>query len=474
MTDNGTDNGFNNLPPQGNYAPQSNYAPQGRYAPQGDYSPQGRYAPQGNYGGVPYTGYSQYENHKVQPPLTEEERRRNTVCFIAAIVSYFIGYIYVNRFWGFGVFGILFAVYVEAFAYAMKVRRGKESSFWLAMLLAQCVAIMLWDYADPVLSELQLLMLHLTAVYYVMSRSGVLVNGETSAFVPFDLLAGFGAIPFSNLLSRLNALIHFRPGKNKAGQWIFGILLAAVFGFAAWYQLAGASDFFYEQSRLFSERFGRFFDSVRVAEVILSIPVGMWLFGLICGSLKAERSPFASLPAKAKTWHRAEPAVFTVSMTVLVAIYALFFVTSSRDFLTSVSDTDNFSAVDASGFAVKGFWNLIRIVLLNETLLAMCAVFGKEGERPKSLTAATYAISAMSFAFAALDAVKLGIYIGMFGWTLRRFYAIWAIGYITMTVAATVVRMHRDFNIVKVLALSGAAIFSALCLMNAQGWPLFD
>lgn len=406
-----------------------------------------------------------------KPPLTKEERRRNTVCFVAALLSYLIGYLYLDL--KTPAFGFVFAGFVEAFAFALKIRRGRESVFWLAMLLGQSAAGTIFGLSDPVLSSLQVAMLHLTAVYYVLCRADVLVRRETSAFAPLDLIAGFVVIPFPNIVARALAIVRFRCAKNALGQWLLGFGLAAAFGAAAWFELTGASDFFYLKSGILSEELSRFFTSIQGTKLLLSIPVGMWLFALISGSLRSERSPFASLPDSVSSLRRIEPAVFVAAMTVLIAIYTLFLVTSSSDFLTSVRDVEHFSAVDASGFAVKGFWNLIRIILLNEVMLALCAVFVRPSSRPKLLTAATFAILILSLAFAALDAVKLGIYIGMFGWTLRRFYAVWAIGYVTLAAVLTMARERRTFPLIRILAQTGIVIFTALCLMNAQSWALF-
>ena len=82
------------------------------------------------------------------------------------------------------------------------------------------------------------------------------------------------------------------------------------------------------------------------------------------------------------------------------------------------------SAPDAAAFAVDGFWELQKILLLNFGVLAGVHFLGR-APLPKALAAV---FCGFGLAFAALAAGKLAVYVVLYGLTPRRVIAGWFLG----------------------------------------------
>ena len=125
------------------------------------------------------------------------------------------------------------------------------------------------------------LFVHLFFVWYVMSRSGKLLEYETGHLLPADMLNAFVVIPFGNLFLRFRTLITgFRSiGKNRKDKpfpWlsIIAVILSLCILGAAVSLLMDADEAF---SRLFQDIYARLdfdVDGYVMMRLIFSIPAG--------------------------------------------------------------------------------------------------------------------------------------------------------------------------------------------------------
>lgn len=404
--------------------------------------------------------------------------RRQRVFFIAALLSYGLAYFYADlldrQAGALGWFSFFYALAVELFAWAAGKPRRRESWFWLAALVLQGLALVMFHQDDPVLGDLQGILLHLTAVYYTLVRGDLLIGGETSPYFLEDAFTGLFLMPLRHLFLRLQTL-HAGPGrkreasKHAPGQIVLAVVLTLVAVYLAWGLLADASEIFAGLGGEFFAGFTDFFDSVYFVELLFSIPVGMYLFGLAGGTMLARQAPLAGV--KDKNLHSVEDFVWKILMTALAAVYLLFFFTSASSFVRDV-ETQAMSASQVSGYAVQGFQDLLGIGMLNEAVLALRGRFGTHSTKTSSALAV--GLGFCSLAFAGLDAVKLGLYVETYGWTLRRFYAVFALCYMALMAVLTMVREKKNFPIVKILVLCGAAVFTFLCLFHAPRLFVFS
>lgn len=385
------------------------------------------------------------------------------------------------------IFAGLFFAAVELFSRAYGRKPAKESFFWAACWLLQSAAILLYGFhGDPMLAW-QVLIWHLTAVYYVLSRTGVLASGRTSCLIFLDGLAGLFTLPWKNILLRLKSL--FRWGSHRAqarnrkthvsAAIVISVLVTICISLFAWAQLSAADANFAGIAGSLSGLLQNWMQKLNadtVIRLILSIPVGAWLFGLVAGSLKRNgtapitEKQFAEGTVGAR---RVPPMAAAIPMVTLCAIYLLFFATQACEFLgkTGISSMGHavMTAPTASAFAVKGFWELCRILLLNLIVLVFCSFFSNGGlaKNPRLRLSAAL-LTFFGSAFAVLDMAKLYMYVHLYGYTMKR---IVSGGFLILLLLFTVLALLRiffRFRAVPIAIFVSAACFTLLCVTNVE------
>ena len=103
------------------------------------------------------------------------------------------------------------------------------------------------------------------------------------------------------------------------------------------------------------------------------------------------------------------------AVTALCGVYALFFAVQAGEWLAAAPL--GLDAPDTAAFAVNGFWELLKILLLDFSVLAGIQFFGR-APLPKALAAV---FCGFGVAFAALAAGKLAVYVTLCALTPRRF-----------------------------------------------------
>ena len=129
---------------------------------------------------------------------------------------YLPAYLYLqSAAWCFPVFCALFCAMAEWFYRGTP--RADESWFWLGCLAVTALAATfgenrVWEGYTPLFT-------HAFAVYYVLCRSGRLLEGESGHLLPLDALFGLIVFPFKHLFLRIRtvsfALTHRKTGEDK-------------------------------------------------------------------------------------------------------------------------------------------------------------------------------------------------------------------------------------------------------------------
>lgn len=374
-----------------------------------------------------------------------------------AAVSYPLAYLYVKEIllapkftgWGLPVFTILFLAGVEAMARTLRRKAAAETPLWAGCWLVLTGAMVLWG-EQPALSGWQPLVWHLFAVWFVLARCGMLAQGYTGSLFFLDGLTGSILLPFGNFFRRIGAawagLRNLARQRLKLRQTAVGavtvvvtLLLCAV----AWSLLAAADPHFAAIGRNWTAWLNSFLNSYKlfsyVMYLLLSLPVGAWLYGLVAGALRRETPP---CPAD-RFYARLEPLrclpriTSIVAVGALCAIYTLFFALQAAEWLAAAPL--GLTAPAASDFAVDGFWELLRILLLDFCVLAAVRFLGRR-PLPKAL-AALFCLYGV--AFAALAGAKLATYIHLFGYTPRRVVAGWFLCVLGLWAILLLVRVFR-------------------------------
>lgn len=377
----------------------------------------------------------------------------------AALVSYPLAYLYTKevllagRFarWGMPAFALLFVLGVGCFARALHRTPAKETPLWAGCYLALSAVMPLWGAQAGGLATWQALAWHFLAVWYVLACCGMLAAGCSGILFWLDGLAGLFILPWADFLRRLRIIwqtarsLTARRGENTRHRLavLGSALLALALCAFAWGQLVAADANF----AVLSHAIGDWWRSLRpdsrllsyLVYFLLSLPVGAWLYGLVAGSLLRSQPP---CPAAA-FWRRIAPLQklpgFTVNtvLAALCGVYALFFGLQAAVFLTA--GRAGLSAPDAASFAVDGFWELCRILLLNFAVLAAIRFFAaRPAPRPLLALFAAFGVD-----FALLDGAKLLTYIRLYGYTPRRVVSGWFLCVLLIWTVLALVRLFR-------------------------------
>ena len=375
----------------------------------------------------------------------------------AALASYPLAWLYVkkllflNLFEGFWllIFAVLFLAGVEVLARALHRPAGKETPLWAGGWLVLSVAMPLWGYQNT-LSDWQMLVWHLFAVWFVLARCGMLAQGYTGSLCFLDALAGLLVLPFGNFFRRVGTIAagiaslgRHRVRLRQTGVAAVTAALTLLLCGTAWGLLSAADPNFAAVGQQVQRWLATLLDGPTVVEnlfvFLLSLPVGAWLYGLVAGALRRQTPPctgdrfYAALEPL-----RVLPAVTANTVVgALCAIYGLFFILQALEWLAAAPL--GLTAPQASTFAVDGFWELLRILLLDFCVLAAVRFLGRR-PLPRML-AALFCL--FGIAFAALAGAKLAVYVRLYAFTPRRVVAGWFLCVLAVWAVLLLVRVFR-------------------------------
>lgn len=271
---------------------------------------------------------------------------------------------------------------------------------------------------------------------------------------------------------------------KKAAVFCFTLFLAGTVCSIAWHELAGASEAFGRLGQGVAEFLARILSFRGLAEfleeylpyVVFSIPIGAYLFGLVGGGLSDRND--ATREKKIReglVQYRILPA-YSVYLILgsLLAVYLLFFAVQIAGLAGVLlgaggrSLRELVSVQEACRYAVGGFWQLVRVVLLNFAVLLGLMLLSKirlfEERRPMILIDLLFACAA---AFAVLAGFKLFVlYFYQYGPTPRRILAGWMVVMQLLWCVLALIRFHRRFPAVKIGVYAGAVSFTILMLLD--------
>ena len=291
---------------------------------------------------------------------------------------------------------------------------------------------------------------HLLAIWCVLARFGMLAQGHTGALAPLDALAGCFTLPFGSFFARAGTVFSALRGlavrRIGAKKWLAAmgtLVLTAVLCSFAVAQLAAADVHFAALGTWLTAMWQNFWSARLLSElfnILLSLPVGAWLFGLVYGAARRDGPPCdGPVFYKALAPYKRLPRLTCgIATGALCALYSLFFALQLAEW-TAAMGGPGLTAPEASAFAVDGFWELLRIQLLDIAVLAGVHFLAKR-PLPKALAAL---FCGFGVAFALLAGAKLAAYIRLFGFTPRRGAAGW---FLTVLLVWGVLLLVRVFK----------------------------
>lgn len=405
---------------------------------------------------------------------------------VAALVSYplawyYTKYVFMGSLWesGHTVFAVLFMAAVELFCRALGRKGSRETWFWALCWLAQSLAMNIYACHTDVLRGWQPMVWHMTAIYFVLCRTGMQAAGKANAMIMLDALTGAFILPWTGLFLRLRALWEALRGwaqrrtasRRRMWEVLAGVVLALLLVWFAAGQLAAADEAFGNLVDGLLRPLQWNWDLYDTVALVLSIPVGMWLFGLVGGGLRRQTPPlteegFYRALAQAP---RLPDVTANLAVGALCAVYALFFAVQCGEFAAALGAPVPLEAVEASRFAVSGFWELCRVLVLDFAVLGALhflspAPLDRPGRRRGLLTL----FCAFGLGFVGLAAAKLGVYIRLWGLTPRRITSAWCLGVLGLAAVLALLRLWRKLPAVRIWVLAAMVSFCVLCATNIE------
>lgn len=393
----------------------------------------------------------------------------------ALLPAYVIAYLYIQ--WMFGyhpenriyltVFGVLFCLGTELICW-------KRKPHWECYVYLACLWITLlcgcWG-RNEVWGELSLLFTHAFAIYYVLVRSGRLLDGRTSCYAPLDILNGVIVFPFGQFFLRIRVLWHSLAGllRRKAnGRGRVGAVIAVVIGAVLLYMaislLSGADATFDRLlGSLLQPDWSNWGDVL--AKFLLSLPVGACLYGLVLGAQR--RTPERMQAQKAGIDHwlaglkKVPSGVWTAILAVFALVYLLFFCIQGT-YLFGAFARELPEGYTVAEYARQGFFALCRVMALNFALAAIVWMSGDRRDRVQRIMLTV--LLAMSLLFAVTAASKLWLYIDCFGFTPRRLQSAWLIACLSLGCGCAITTIWTGRKTLRFWALACCIGLSALCL----------
>lgn len=398
--------------------------------------------------------------------------------------SYVVAYLWVkcmtsgylpDRRWDFPIFTLLFFLW-GSWALGKKRPATRESWFWMgcAGFLSLCIGFGRCNMSEP----LAFLAIHVFAAYWVVCRAGLLTDGTTGPMLPLDAIYAGILAPFGGFFLRLKAICsnlkELFAGAHQ-GKWRGWLISAAVvvislpvFRFAA--SLLGEAD------AAFGEVWGKLTGwfqwelSVNFVDflfyVLMSLPVGAYLWGLVGSCLKADEPRFCGKRIRAQAEKLRKVPVFAILAVLccFIALYILFFCVQAGHLFGAFYGNVP-GSLTAAQYAREGFFQLCAVMAINFGLLAFAAKFTPIPVRNHGfLKGSSLVLLIQSLLLAVTAAARLWLYISRFGFTPKRLLGVWAVMVLAVGCALAMVNIFRPRKVIGKWILFAAGTFTVLCL----------
>lgn len=355
-------------------------------------------------------------------------------------VSYVIAYLYTYIFTIQSSSKLFLAGFVFCFSLGAELVFHKRKVTWESIVWLACLWISLIGFLigrNQVWGNAAIGFLHLYAVYWLLVRSGHLMEGESGAFVPIDLLNGLIILPFRRFFLRLRILWSLANDKTKnkgsaaAKIAIFIVFVISILLFYLAAALLSAADPSFDH--LFGN-FLRLFQIDNFGEVLfrflISLPIGAYLYGLVVGIRREEperlQEQKAFILKILESLRKVPVKIWLVFLAAFSLLYLSFFLIQGSYLFGAFAHRlpENFTVAQ---YARQGFFELCGILALNFTLLLVVILSSSDIRQQKSLRLMSTILLCESILFSLTALSKLFLYISNFGLTPLRLQSSWLV-----------------------------------------------
>lgn len=363
-----------------------------------------------------------------------------------------------------GIFTLAFLIFGEVMYW--KKKRSIESYIFAGMTIIVALSFCLgignvWDSADKEL------FLHLFAVYWVLTRSGILLEKETSHLFVLDGIDGFFRIPFSNYLLSFKTIgSMFGNYKKKDVKRVIMAVGAIVVGvillFIALAFLKASDNNFKVMMEFFNFKI-----SMKIFwRLFWSIIVGLYLYGLFGGCFRmtvAQKEEESKMICSfLNKLNKVPGAIWMSFIGIFTAFYVLYFILQGS-YIFGAFNMILPETVTFSEYARRGFGEMCAVMVVNFVLMWLTI---RTSEVRTSLTRifGTVLIGD-SIVFALIAFLKLFMYIQAYGFTPLRLQSLWLICVLSFACICILVSLYTEKKTAKIWFIGSAIALGLLTLV---------
>lgn len=424
--------------------------------------------------------FQEDEWRKAEP--IDADRKDKCFAWLYLLVGY--GFVYTFTSMNFGghlvLFTIAYAAIVLAYVFLKGGHPGKESWFWLVIMLGIGVPYAFWS-AMPFL---QVPMLIVCAAYWTLIISGSLLEKDkTSQWVVFDGWNALLWVPFGNFGCSFKIITGLHADREESGDEpekksrgrdiryvLLGVVIAVPVLFIVLPLLSSADEGFQrmmQNSGLYIQEHFLY----TIARMILSLPVAAYLFGLIYGGIhkrNTDRMDKESLRETSRSIQIVPTTAITTAMLIVCAIYLLFIGLQGKYLFSAFAGIrpENFTYAE---YARRGFFELCQTAALNLVLLLGANLFArKKNTNSAVLRWLNVLLSVLTLLLILTAMSKMVLYITAFGFTIKRVLTMVFMIWMALVFTLVILRQWREFPMVRICVIAGAVLYCSLCVLPIE------
>ena len=403
---------------------------------------------------------------------------------VFALVMFVLGYLFTRwvmfswRGWIVTLFTAGYCGFMLFYLRHRKAAVSKTGWFWLVIVLLMGASYALWSSGG--LEPWRTLFFFCSAIYFVLSSSGVLIGGKTGNWLFLDGINGVFIIPFRNFFTQYQSLSPLKgKGKSTGKQFIAvlaGLALTIIVCLIVLPLLLRAdSGGFAQLTQNLLPRLITWKDEIleTVMYLLLSIPVSAYIFGLVAGAARRRHSGTISAEKAGKTLSamRVMPALTSYILLGLVSVlYAVYVGSQLPYFFSAFSGRIPEGWQVYSEYARSGFFELCGIAVVNLIVLAAANLLCvRRQQKAGLLRILSIGLSALTLILIATAMSKMGLYIQAYGLSVRRLLPCLFMAFLSVVFIGVIVRQFKSFSIVRLSAVTGAVLMCLLCLSGPAG-----
>lgn len=345
---------------------------------------------------------------------------------------------------------------------------GRENLFRTGAMVLIAIGFSLYQQSSLQLF-LKVCLFFLTGYWFLSIMENRMDNQRESTLLS-DMIRSGVANPFryfTTFFKSLSLGLRTSADKKKILEALGGLALVLPVS-AIIVQLLAASDRRFQT--LVTQIFRGFVpDGNVLARVIFGLIFALYFYGLFFGGkLNIEEDKRLKFLEKQKD----SRFMTRVSLLVIIGLLSFIYVVYTAlqvDTLISVLQGRSPWVLTIYAYARQGFYELCQVVLINAGVLTFVTRYLKEEERGKALRLMQSLLCILTLALIAVALSKMGLYIGQYGLTPKRFMTSWLMVTMAIAFVFVLISYYKTIALGKWLLRIGLMMLVVLSLINVDG-----